>query len=219
MSDTFPKPDHFPRPSNLPNIYIVGAQCTGKTTIINRLKTSLSDTYTGLEIGPPSFITEVARTVLKQNPIPTEEIRSSPEKSLLLQQLILSAQVRREREALSTSTWYVSDRSAIDPIVYATMYVGKEAARRMLDSAEWAEAKDRMARSLVLVCEAGVTWLTDDGVRLMPTDEEDWIALHRLFCQTLDKVGVQYCILPRTVVDLEERVLFVKARWEEMVIG
>ena len=73
-----------------------------------------------------------------------------------------------------------------------------------------------MARSLVVVCEAGAEWLVDDGVRLMPVDGGDWRALHELFCRGLGEQGVGFVVLPCGVRDLGERVGFVLERWGGM---
>lgn len=73
-----------------------------------------------------------------------------------------------------------------------------------------------MAASLVIVCEAGVDWLVDDGVRLMPLDSKEWAQLHGEFCGVLGDVGLDYHVLPAGVRDLDERVRFVLTRWEEM---
>ncbi|KAK8862871.1 ATP-binding protein [Apiospora arundinis] len=37
-----------------------------------------------------------------------------------------------------------------------------------------------MAASLVVVCEAGVEWLTNDEDRLMPTGREEWARAHEV---------------------------------------
>jgi len=79
----------------------------------------------------------------------------------------------------------------------------------------WIEVKARMLDSLVIVCEAGTPWLTDDGVRLMPDSEEAWMQLFHEFCRLLDEVGLQYFVVPRTMLDLSERAEFVRARWVE----
>ena len=71
-----------------------------------------------------------------------------------------------------------------------------------------------MGRSVVIVCEAGTDWLTDDGVRLMPESREDWISFHRLFCCCLDDLGLKYKILRYDVTSIEERVAFVLGTWE-----
>ena len=67
---------------------------------------------------------------------------------------------------------------------------------------------------MIIVCEAGADWLTDDGVRLMPENREDWIEFHQLFCSCLDASGLDYEVLPSNVTSLRERVAFVLRRWE-----
>ncbi|KAK1763799.1 AAA domain-containing protein [Phialemonium atrogriseum] len=200
----------------IPNIYIIGAQCTGKTTLVNRLSVELYCSSAVLGIDKPQIISEVARTVLKQHQFVTEDIRSFPERSLALQQLIVAAQVDAERDALSRSSWFISDRSGIDPVVYASKYVSGESAMEMQRSTGWLELKERMAESLVIVCEAGATWLKDDGVRLMPEDQEDWLQFHRMFCTLLDESRLPYCVLPCNIHSLSERAQFVLSKWHEL---
>lgn len=143
----------------------------------------------------PQIIREVARKVQRIHPIPTESIRSDPSQSLQLQKRIQAAQFEAEREALQRGSWFISDRSGFDPIVYARRYVGSEAAADMMESVWWVELMERMSASLVVVCESGMGWLQDDGVRLMPEDREDWMQLHNLFCEMLDEAGLLYCLL------------------------
>ncbi|MBE3041987.1 ATP-binding protein [Candidatus Bathyarchaeota archaeon] len=191
-----------------PNIYIVGAQGTGKTTVVNELERHFrSNTQM------PQIVSEVARQVQREHPIIIEHIRSDPHQSLTLQKWILAAQVEAEKEALSRGSWFVSDRSGLDPIVYARRYAGLEASEEMLGSADWIVLKGRMAGSLVVVCEPGAEWPHDDDVRLIPEDREDWIQLHELFCRMLEETGLAYCVLPAAMTDLSGRVDFVLSAW------
>lgn len=195
------------------NIYIVGAQCTGKTTLV----AALSSHFTCSSISPtttpaPLIFTEVARTVLRKHNFIASDITSSPSKALLFQQLILEAQYATEKKA-EASQWFISDRSGFDPIVYTRRYVGEEEARSLTRMEIWGEMKERMGQSLVVVCEAGADWLVDDGVRLMPEDRNDWVAFHELFCESLKDEGLDYVVLPCEVKDLAERVRFVLDRW------
>ena len=196
------------------NIYIVGAQCAGKTTIVSQLRQRFQALAPQLSIDEPEIISEVARNVLKKHAIETENIRADPDLSLNLQNLILAAKADAEDQALARGSWFISDRSGLDPIVYAREYAGAEAAAHMVQSDDWLMVKKRMSRSIVVVCEAGMGWLKDDGVRLMPRDREDWIAFHELFCGMLDKAGLSYHILPATMTDLSERVNFVLSKWQ-----
>lgn len=73
-----------------------------------------------------------------------------------------------------------------------------------------------MATSLIVLCESGVDWLVDDGVRLMPRDGKEWAEIHEEFCVVLGELGLVYHVLPAGVKDINERVRFVVAKWEEM---
>jgi predicted ATPase len=209
-----------------PNIYIVGAQCTGKTTLVNALRAHFTTPTTDLNLNPhppPTIITEVARRVLSTHHFTAHDVRT-PTRSLALQQLILQAQATAERDALNPNqnpggeaSWFISDRSGADPIAYAVRYVGADTARAALaDSAEWATLRARMREAVVVVCEAGegvAGWLRDDGVRLMPEDLGEWVGFHGLFCGFLEGEGVRYEVLSAGVGALEERVGFVLGRW------
>jgi nicotinamide riboside kinase len=200
------------------DIYIVGAQCTGKTTLVRALedyfnKRNNSYKCDGHPISRPKIITEVARHVLQDHHFTADDIKSSPTRALALQQLILPAQLSAER-AVSEEEWFISDRSGIDPIIYARKYAGMDAETDLIKSPEWLELRRRMRTSMVIVCEAGVGWLVDDGTRLMPESREDWINFHQLFCNRLDDFGLAYEVLPCDVTDLAERVAFVLKKWE-----
>ena len=197
------------------NIYIVGAQCTGKTTLITALSAHFNthSTSTMTTTSSPLIFTEVARNVLRQHGFIAADITSSPSKNLNLQKLILEAQYATE-QAAGPSQWFISDRSGFDPIVYTRRYVGEEGVRSLMEMKLWGELKERMGRSLVVVCEAGADWLVDDGVRLMPEDKKDWIAFHHLFCESLQEAGLNFVVLPCEVKDMAERVKFVLDRWD-----
>jgi len=145
--------------------------------------------------------------------------RLIPNRCLPLQNLILQAQPNAEYECLTTRSgpgWFISDRSGANPIAFALAYVGNEdKARSLVDSENWMELHDRMASSLIVVCEAGMSWLTDDGVRLMPRDRDEWVGFHWLFCRFLDKQGLPYMILPSVLVDIKERVGVVVTEWQK----
>ena len=193
------------------NMYIVGAQCTGKTTLVTALQAHFrAQVPQSSQCQPPSLpsiITELARTVLREHEFTASDITSSPSKALSFQQLILKAQY--EAETSITEPWYISDRSGLDPIVYANRYVGSSAAEAMMGTKIWRDLRERMSRSLIIVCEAGMDWLTDDGVRLMPADRADWIAFHDLFCNSLREAGLEFTVLPRSIKDIEQRLDFV----------
>lgn len=78
-----------------------------------------------------------------------------------------------------------------------------------MGSSDWVELRERMQGSLIVVCEAGASWLTDDGVRLMPASVDEWKAFHDLFCRILSRMGLDFGVLSNSVADLGDRVKFV----------
>ncbi|CVL08459.1 uncharacterized protein FMAN_05188 [Fusarium mangiferae] len=201
--------------SYIPNIYIIGPQSTGKTTLVNKLKADLEHWLADSAIDKPQIVSEVARTVLAKHKYSAEDIQTSTTRCFELQQLILEAQAAAEKEALKTSSWFISDRSGLDPLVYAKRYAAPDAVERLKHLPVWKAVKARMESSLIVVCEAGTPWLLDDGVRLMPGSDQQWMQLFHDFCQLLGEVGLEYCVVPRTVLDLSDRAEFVWARWTE----
>ncbi|KAH8897582.1 hypothetical protein GQ53DRAFT_712041 [Thozetella sp. PMI_491] len=197
-----------------PSIYIVGAPSTGKSTLVDDLQKHFNASVIP-GVDAPAVVTEVARTVLKQHNFTRDDILASFDACLSLQQLILAAQGEAEEAALRQAPWFVSDRSGIDPIVYASRYAGPGAPESLLQSADWSILRARMANSVIVVCEAGVKFLVDDGVRLMPQDAEDWYLMHEAFCKILSEQGLPYYVLPNNLFEREERLLLVHSRWEE----
>lgn len=163
------------------------------------------------QISAPKVITEVARGVLQKYSFTAEDITFSQIRAAELQRLILEAQLQAEADV--GDAWFISDRSGFDPIIYTLRYVGNDAARDLMASNAFLSLKERMQKSLVIICEAGADWLIDDGVRLMPTSKDDWVAFHSLFCASLEAEGVEYIVLPHSMVGSTERVDFVVGKW------
>ncbi|KAL9044092.1 MAG: hypothetical protein Q9214_002746 [Letrouitia sp. 1 TL-2023] len=196
------------------NIYIVGAQCTGKTTLVTALERYFQD---GADNRKPSFskptvIREVARTVLQQHNFTADDITNSRSRALQLQKLILNAQL--DAESAVKGAWFISDRSGLDPIVYARQYVGEEAAAELIQTSTWKTLEEQMRHSLIIVCEPGADWLIDDGVRLMPDNIQAWNNFHHLFCACLDSLDLPYAVLPKNTRDLHQRTDFVIRRMQ-----
>jgi nicotinamide riboside kinase len=199
-------------------LYIIGAQCTGKTTLVNALEDAFCQGGIALRIpgisSKPVIIREVARTVLKDKQFSRDDITSSPFRALQLQKHILDAQFESEKTAIGPdtphTTWYISDRSGLDPIIYAQLFVGTDAASEMLASEKWKELERRMKAGVVMLCEAGCTWLVDDGTRLMPDGREEWMRIDDAFRKKLADRGIHYTLVPNHVVSLEARVHLVR---------
>ena len=88
--------------ANVKNIYIVGAQCTGKTTLVDALSKffeTQKNRYLHDEATPkPYIIKEVARSVIRKHKFTANDITSSKSRAAQLQKLILAAQCQIERE-------------------------------------------------------------------------------------------------------------------------
>ncbi|KAL9001669.1 MAG: hypothetical protein Q9188_005362 [Gyalolechia gomerana] len=196
------------------NIYIIGAQSTGKTTLVAALTTYVEQFHVvpDATIARPKIISEVARGVLQRHHYTAEDIVSSKTRALELQRLILEAQCQAEEAACDE--WYISDRSGLDPLVYARKYVGVDEALALTQGLAWQHLQQKMKRGLVIVCEAGGEWLIDDGVRLMPEDRDAWLQMHATFCEMLSELDIEYHVLPASISSLANRIEFVVTKWE-----
>ncbi|KAG9196495.1 hypothetical protein G6011_01616 [Alternaria panax] len=184
-------------------LYIIGAQCTGKTTLVNALEDAFSQGELSAPaqgvLSKPVTIREVARTVLRDKHFSRDDITTSPSRALQLQMHILDAQYEAEQTATgpdTRATWYISDRSGLDPIIYAQLFVGEDAAGEMLASGKWEELERRMKAGVVMLCEAGCSWLADDGTRLMPTGPGEWMRIDDAFRRQLAVRGIRYTLVP-----------------------
>jgi uridine kinase len=105
------------------NIYIIGAQCTGKTTLVKELQAYFAQSVNCHAYSSPSIITEVARKVLKEYEFNRNDITNSVERCFALQEHILQAQYEAELSMSQEqpNKWYISDRSGVDPVAYASV--------------------------------------------------------------------------------------------------
>ncbi|KAH1747973.1 hypothetical protein KXW33_001714 [Aspergillus fumigatus] len=196
-------------------LYIIGAQCTGKTTLVKALSDALPQRHPSL---PPHPITEVARKVLCEFGFTRDDITSDPSRALQLQELILKAQFEEESKATTNAT-VLCDRSGADPIVYAVKY-GPPHAQEMLEKCrEWQVLRDRMRDSLVILCPPHREWLTDDGVRLMACSWTEWEDLHLVFLHVLKTNTISFYVIPEELMELQDRVGFVLDLWDELLPG
>jgi nicotinamide riboside kinase len=200
---------------SMKSIYIIGAQSTGKTTLVNALAKAFQEQLqaTGANKRTPTVIQEIARTIVQREAqFCREEVAATPERALKLQHRILAAQYDAEVTIRHTNTpvpapeWYISDRSGLDPIVYARCLVGKEAAADMLATAAWQELESRMKAGLVILCEASGVWLQDDGLRLMPEDLDEWLRVDASFRDMLEARGIEYYVMSKEMLDIQDRV-------------
>jgi hypothetical protein len=107
------------------NIYIIRAQSTGKTTLVNALKTFFEhDVIQNHNTYPhqPHIIPDLARIVKREKGFTREYITTSPIFALQIQGYILDAQYTAEITLCppNTAAWCICDRSGLDPIVFAS---------------------------------------------------------------------------------------------------
>ena len=96
-------------------IFVLGPSSSGKTTLCDALAAALN-------ISAPMYIKEVARTVMKTHQFTRDNVDTYE-----MQQAILEAQLAAEQIAVASAMesgradrrLVLSDRSAIDPCVYA----------------------------------------------------------------------------------------------------
>lgn len=105
-------------------IFICGAHSTGKTTLALALAEQ-----TGFHL-----ISEVARNVIQERGLKREEFdpKTSPDTFRKLQEWIVEAQAEVESYNDELGHSYICDR-ALDPVVYASVYMSKQQADRLLE--------------------------------------------------------------------------------------
>lgn len=181
-------------------IYIVGPSSTGKTTLSRALVQRLG-------IKAPAYITEVARQVMKAKGFSRENVGA-----LEMQMAIMAAQLEREKEARrSCSRIIISDRSAIDALVYAIVtasdeYDAKTRRETLMASLDFQAVLGWYKRAHFVLLAPVSGWLVDDGVRSM----DNQLACLEVFRQTMDMLGIRYKEIGEEQRDLEERITSVR---------
>lgn len=184
-------------------IYVVGPQSTGKTTLVNALVQRL-----GLDV---PVIKEVARQVMQEKGYTREDVDSDiRERRLSIQEDIFKAQLEAESKILDsrTNAFFLSDRSAIDPVVYLAHYSGVEEARKIMSTSDWQKARERYAdskRTLIILLLPVMEFLVDDDFRYVAKSYQDWCALAKTFQTLMKEEGIP-------VVEIGEECLEIQAR-------
>ncbi|KAF7920908.1 hypothetical protein EAE99_007760 [Botrytis elliptica] len=196
----------------LPNIYLIGPQCTGKTTLLETLRTHYAiDANREFEsqcAERPVIIEEVVRRVMRCQGFNIQDLRNV-ERGFELQQCVLLEQYNSEKKV--QCEWYISDRSGLDALVYAKAYIGVTAVKKLEDTEEWNRLKKRMQDALVVFCEAGnASWLSEDEVRMKYSNIAAWERLNNEFHAMLIEHHIEYITLPKHVTDLQDRVALIK---------
>jgi nicotinamide riboside kinase len=155
-----------PTPQDMPpfltEIYIIGPSSTGKTTLCSALARRFG-------LNGPAHITEVARDVMRRRGYTRGDVGK-----LEMQAAIMETQLSRERHGRDTAARsgqvLVSDRSGIDPIIYALLNAENEADRHrrlesLTSSPQFQLALSAYRRSVVVLLAPVSEWVVDDGVR------------------------------------------------------
>jgi nicotinamide riboside kinase len=193
---------------SLKAIYIVGPSSTGKTTLCNALIPRLGLTS-------DMCITEVARTVMKEQGFTRADVHS-----LAMQQAIVNAQAARDRQARQKAaeagvprlqSILLSDRSAVDAVVYAAlsdMTTQAENTKALISSPEFLEVLPfyRSLHSTFVLLRPIPEWVVDDGVRSLADGEH----CYAMFVKILKELDIPFVELGEGCRWLEERVAFVR---------
>jgi nicotinamide riboside kinase len=183
-------------------IYVVGPSSTGKTTLCDVLarKLGLTDAV---------YVREVARTVMHKEGFTREDVGR-----LEMQKAIMTAQLKREEEsrmqAAMGSQILLSDRSAVDPIVYAVLTADNkaEAQKRrgtLIQSSQIQFVLEKYRHAVFVLLAPVPEWVKDDGVRSTALQAESM----EIFRQTLSDLKIRYREIGPEMRSLDERVRVV----------
>lgn len=180
-------------------IYIVGASSTGKTTLCSALASTLASEK-------PLVIKEVARDVMRRTGFSRETVGQ-----LEMQRAIMDAQLEAESRARAYGSTdrrvLLSDRSAVDAIVYSiiTSTTEAEATERkqtLVKSPQFQQALPWYRQAKFVLLTPVPEWLVDDGVRSL----YDQYHCTEVFRQVLVELGIGFQEMGVEVKELEERV-------------
>jgi nicotinamide riboside kinase len=189
------------------SIYVVGPQSTGKTTLINALKQRLDPAV--------PVIREVARKVMQDKGYTREDVDSDDgERRFSMQRDIFNAQLEAEGKILDSETdaTLLSDRCAIDPVVYLAHYSGAEDARKITSTDDWQKVCRRYAdttRSLIILLLPVMEFLVDDNIRYVAKSVQEWRALATTFQTLMKEEGIPVVEIGEECLELQERVAVV----------
>ncbi|KAJ3554368.1 hypothetical protein NM688_g3144 [Phlebia brevispora] len=192
-----------PIPSSQRAIFIVGPSSCGKTTLCHALAADL-------QLEPELYIQEMARVVMRTQGFTRDDIPAyAMQKAIMIAQLHAEKDAFRHRDA-NASILFLSDRSAIDPAVYAATSGSEEAeeiSERLLRTPALQDNLPFYRRSLFVVLHAVPEWLVDDGIRSL----KDPTNFKTHFCDLLTTLDIPYIEITPDVRDIRERVAIVKA--------
>ena len=163
MSQIAPAPNASRAPTDLVHVVITGSECTGKSTLAQRLAAHYSVECV------PEFVREFARTV-------GGRIQFTDHGPIARGQIALE-----DEYAARASGLLIHDTDLLSTVVYCQHYFGR--------CPQWisAAAADRR-RDLYLVCDIDVPW-TPDGLRDRPNRRQE---MHEIFVNSVKESGVRW---------------------------
>ncbi|KAG8691631.1 hypothetical protein FRC11_014383 [Ceratobasidium sp. 423] len=195
-------PNVYNIPTHLTGIYIVGPSSSGKTTLCKAL-------ISRLHLPSNQHISEVARTVMRSSSFTRNQVDR-----LEMQRAILNAQVAAENDARSQNSvataenpqgnlFLLCDRSAIDPLVFASLSPTEATGAEILaESDELQAILPIYRRALFILLHPVKEWFEDDGVRSLA----DPSGYPRAFKHYMDQFEIKYYELDDSLKALDDRV-------------
>jgi len=110
---------------------------------------------------------------------------------------------------------FLSDRSAIDPLIYLRRYSGTSNLDRLTSTDLWNTVRDRYrdaTRSLFFLLLPVEDFLVDDDIRYVPKSLEDWYALAEEFRSFMVEERISFCEIGAECLELENRIQLVLSK-------
>ncbi|KAG6331887.1 hypothetical protein ID866_7201 [Astraeus odoratus] len=184
------------RQSSPIQVYVVGPSSSGKTTLCNALAKYR-------KLPAESYITEVARQVMRAKGYTRADVCT-----IEMQMAIMLAQLRRETTACAEAQGglVLSDRSGIDPVVYAILTATDEHEARqkeseLVDLPAFQLALRRYKKAIFLLLNPVEEWLVDDGIRSLDHHER----CIDIFRQLLKKFEIKYQEMGGEMKSIDDR--------------
>ena len=170
-------------------VIITGSHCTGKTTLVNKLKKHLKNW---------NFLSETAREIIDELGIVPNEIENDQIQKSSFQLKIMSRQITEENYYYKKNKNLISDRGIFDSLGYCFNLpnnVYSYLAKQSLDHYK------KKPYDLIIFLPP-VLELEDDGTRIM--DKEFQVKISNNILDIYKKNNIEYITLDTTI--LEERV-------------
>ncbi|KAI0919369.1 hypothetical protein AcW1_003921 [Taiwanofungus camphoratus] len=184
-------------------IFVLGPSSSGKTTLCNAIAESLN-------VDAARYVKEVARTVMKTHGFTRDDVDTYE-----MQYSIMMAQLKAEEKVIKmgggndTGVMLLSDRSAIDPVVYLATSNAPGAAerhRKLLENDELQKILPLYRESLFIVLKPVAEWIQDDGVRSL---EDPWKYNGKLI-ETLKALRIPFVQIGERMKDIQARVEYTR---------